>query len=71
MVKSWTVIGFMLEMFGVLKMFGGFLGSAAGYLRSMPVVGPCLNSDPARRFLALFSGGAGRGPILGKGPLVR
>mmetsp|Transcript_18678 Transcript_18678/g.65987 ORF Transcript_18678/g.65987 Transcript_18678/m.65987 type:complete len:150 (-) Transcript_18678:106-555(-) len=58
-VRGWGLLGFALELFGLLKMFGGFLASIAGYLGNLPVVGPaisaCVNNAAVQRFLGMFS----------------
>lgn len=43
-VTGWPVIGFGLQAFGVLNMFGGFLGTIVGQLRHMPVIGAVFNN---------------------------
>lgn len=36
-------IGFMLELAGILGLFGDFFGTIVQFLRSMPVIGPILS----------------------------
>lgn len=36
-------IGFMLELAGILGLFGDFFGTIVQFLRSMPVIGPVLS----------------------------
>lgn len=54
-VRGWGLLGFVVEAFGILKMFGGFINSALGYATNIPFIGPCLNSPAVRRFLGVFS----------------
>ena len=36
----WPLIGFCIELYGILILFGDFLGTIAGFARNIPIVGP-------------------------------
>ena len=36
----WPLIGFIVELYGIVILFGDFLGTIAGFARGIPVVGP-------------------------------
>ncbi|KAK4231343.1 hypothetical protein QBC38DRAFT_246396 [Podospora fimiseda] len=36
----WPLIGFLIELYGIMILFGDFLGTIAGFARNIPVVGP-------------------------------
>lgn len=36
----WPLIGFLIELYGIIILFGDFLGTIFGFARSVPVVGP-------------------------------
>lgn len=39
-LARWTIIGFAIEIYGVLGLFGDMFGVVAGFVGSVPVVGP-------------------------------
>ncbi|KAJ9138893.1 Protein transport [Pleurostoma richardsiae] len=36
----WPLVGFCVELYGIMVLFGDFLGTIAGFARNAPVVGP-------------------------------
>jgi len=40
----WPLIGFLIELYGILILFGDFLGTIAGFARNIPVVGPWIGT---------------------------
>ncbi|KAI6093562.1 Got1/Sft2-like family-domain-containing protein [Hypoxylon rubiginosum] len=39
-LMRWPLIGFFVELYGIVILFGDFLGTIAGFLRNAPVIGP-------------------------------
>ncbi|KAF5505994.1 Protein transport protein GOT1 [Colletotrichum siamense] len=36
----WPLIGFCIELYGIMVLFGDFLGTIAAFARNIPVIGP-------------------------------
>ena len=62
----WPVIGMVLQMYGLVYLFGQFFPIAAASLRDVPVVGSIFRQPSVERFFSSFGrGGAGdrRAPV--------
>ncbi len=55
---KWSIIGFIIEIVGILGLFGDFFGIIVGFLKSVPYLGPILTNrfiEPVSNiFLLLF-----------------
>ncbi|KAF6843381.1 Protein transport protein GOT1 [Colletotrichum musicola] len=40
----WPLIGFCVELYGIMVLFGDFLGTIAAFARNIPVVGPYIGA---------------------------
>ncbi|KAI0876272.1 Got1-like family protein [Hypoxylon argillaceum] len=38
-IMRWPLIGFFVELYGIVILFGDFLGTIAGFARNIPVIG--------------------------------
>jgi hypothetical protein len=36
----WPLVGFFIELYGIVILFGDFIGTIAGFMRNIPGVGP-------------------------------
>jgi hypothetical protein len=52
----WSVVGMLLELFGLFEMFGTFLPIVFDTLGTVPVVGPFLKLPPVARVVDFISG---------------
>jgi hypothetical protein len=41
-LMRWAFIGFIIELYGILVLFGDFLATIAGFVSNVPMVGPYL-----------------------------
>ncbi|KAI4697519.1 uncharacterized protein J4E84_000649 [Alternaria hordeiaustralica] len=39
-LMRWAFIGFIIELYGILVLFGDFLMTIAGFVSNVPVIGP-------------------------------
>ncbi len=39
-LMRWAFVGFFVELYGIVILFGDFLGTIAGFARNVPVIGP-------------------------------
>lgn len=42
MLIGWTIIGLMVEMFGIVNLFANFFPFVIATLRTLPIIGPIL-----------------------------
>ena len=49
----WTIAGFVLELYGIVRLFADFFGVVVGFIAAVPVVGPYLEG-PLRRVTGEF-----------------
>ncbi|WYZ45357.1 hypothetical protein EsH8_VIII_000673 [Colletotrichum jinshuiense] len=40
----WPLIGFCVELYGIMVLFGDFLGTIAAFARNIPVIGPYIGA---------------------------
>ncbi|CCC06935.1 unnamed protein product [Sordaria macrospora k-hell] len=43
-LMRWPLIGFCVELYGIMILFGDFLGTIAGFARNIPVAGPYIGA---------------------------
>lgn len=39
-LMRWAFIGFIVELYGILVLFGDFLATIAGFVSNVPIIGP-------------------------------
>ena len=52
---GWALVGIVVELWGFVLLFGGFLPSAVNFLRQMPVIGMVLSLPGIRQCLDRFA----------------
>lgn len=57
----WPLVGFLVELYGIMILFGDFLATVAGFLGNVPVVGPWISV--ALRKLGVSGGGGEELPV--------
>jgi len=45
---KYPLIGFCIELYGIFSLFGDFFGVIAGFLGSIPIIGPYITRMTAR-----------------------
>lgn len=53
---SWPMTGTIVELFGVINLFGNFFPIIVSFLRGVPVIGPILNLPVVARVVDSMSG---------------
>ena len=41
-LMRWPLVGFVVELYGIVVLFGDFLATIAGFVRGVPYVGPSI-----------------------------
>jgi hypothetical protein len=59
----WPVIGMVVEVVGMVQMFGPFLRTIVDFLRGVPIVGPLLSAPIVGRIVDKLAGGSRRAPV--------
>jgi hypothetical protein len=49
----WTIVGFLVELYGILGLFSDFFGVVVGFVAAVPIVGPYLEG-PLRKITGMF-----------------
>jgi hypothetical protein len=50
---GWTVLGMLIEIFGIFNLFGNFFPVVLITLKSLPVIGPILQHPAFDRLLSI------------------
>ena len=62
----WGLVGMILQVYGLVYLFGQFFPIAAASLRDVPVIGTVFKMPSVERFFSNFGGGGGserRAPV--------
>ena len=59
-LMGWPIVGMILETYGFVLLFSGFLPVAINFLRRVPVLGTVLNMPGLSRVLDLIAGDSNR-----------
>ena len=54
--SGWSVVGILLEMFGILNLFGSFFPLVVSFLRTLPIIGNFLSLPGVSGFVDRLSG---------------
>ncbi|KAL6263174.1 hypothetical protein P5V15_005976 [Pogonomyrmex californicus] len=57
---GWPIIGMILEIYGFVLLFSGFLPVAINFLRRVPILGTLLNMPGISRILDIIAGDSNR-----------
>lgn len=59
-LMGWPIVGMILETYGFVLLFSGFLPVAINFLRRVPVLGTLLNMPGISRVLDIIAGDSNR-----------
>lgn len=60
----WPILGMILQLYGIVYLFGQFFPIAAQSMQDTPVIGDVLKIPAVERFFSSFGGGGGlRAPV--------
>ncbi|KAL0106907.1 hypothetical protein PUN28_015436 [Cardiocondyla obscurior] len=59
-LMGWPIVGMILETYGFILLFSGFLPVAINFLRRVPVLGTLLNMPGISRLLDIITGDSSR-----------
>lgn len=59
----WALIGFLVELYGIMVLFGDFIGTLAGFVGGIPIVGPVIKRalEAVAGAVGVVTGGAAGG----------
>lgn len=60
MFLRWGLIGMILQLYGLVYLFGQFFPIAAASMKDTPVIGAIFRMPSVERFFQRFGGGGGR-----------
>ena len=56
---GWSIIGILIEGFGVINLFGNFFPIAFAFIKRAPIIGPLFNNKYVEKVVNKFTGGEG------------
>ncbi|XP_043287297.1 vesicle transport protein GOT1B [Venturia canescens] len=59
-LMGWPIVGMILETYGFILLFSGFLPVAINFLRRVPILGTMLNMPGISRILDMLAGDSNR-----------
>jgi hypothetical protein len=63
-MMRWPIVGMILQVYGIIYLFGQFFPIAAQSMKDTPVIGSILSMPAVERFFASFGGSnGGRAPV--------
>ena len=62
-MMKWGLVGMILQLYGLIYLFGQFFPIISQSLKSTPVIGNVLAIPAVDQFLSSFGGNSGRPPV--------